>query len=211
MCLEIFQDLYPFGFCAARFLRQWEQYEQAHFNAISKDPSDDDIINAIRYFRVSRNFPGLTEDRRVAGTIRALLFDTRNDTALVSPVDKVNHLTTLFGENFDSFNLSAASKLLWLSIRSPIMVYDGRVASALSIRGGYANVIRDYENYTRAWRAEYEAVEVAIEKAIKNLPNGRAFMPYTQLTDAELVAFAEKQWFKERVFDIFLWELGGED
>ncbi len=91
------------------------------------------------------------------------------------------------------------------------MVYDGRVASALSIRGGYANVIRDYENYTRAWRAEYEAVEVAIEKAIKNLPNGRAFMPYTQLTDAELVAFAEKQWFKERVFDIFLWELGGED
>jgi hypothetical protein len=50
----------------------------------------------------------------------------------------------------------------------------------------------------------------AIEGAISNLPGGRAFMPLTHFTDTELKALSTKTWFKECVFDIFLWEVGGD-
>jgi hypothetical protein len=69
---------------------------------------------------------------------------------------------------------------------------------------------RNYAEYASAWRTEYKKANVGIEKAIANLKNGRAFMPKTSLTDTNLTKLAKQSWFKERVFDIFLWEVGGD-
>jgi hypothetical protein len=40
--------------------------------------------------------------------------------------------------------------------------------------------------------------------------NGRAFMYQSNLSDQELFDLSKQSWFKERVFDIFLWEVGGD-
>jgi hypothetical protein len=37
----------------------------------------------------------------------------------------------------------------------------------------------------------------------------KTFVPHQQ-TEAELTALAAREWFLERVFDIYLWELGAE-
>lgn len=209
MSLASYTDVFPLEFCAARFLRQWEKREEALFNSISTRPTDAPLIEALRYFQVARNFARLTKDPSSAKRIRETLLKVRSDNSLATPGDKVNALATSFQKDFGQFNLSAATKLLWLSFRAPYVVYDKRAVTALSKHAGHRAVAKSYTNFSDAWRAEFGKFDRAIATAILNLPSGRAFMPKTQFTDTELKALAAQVWFKERVFDIFLWEIGG--
>ena len=125
------------------------------------------------------------------------------------PVDKVEALAASLETNFCQFNLSAASKLLWLSFRTPYVVYDKRAAIALSRNSAHKSIAKNYTNFTNAWRAEYGRLFKQIKVAVANLPNAREFMPKTPLSNSELAALSTQSWFNERVFDIFLWEVGG--
>lgn len=51
--------------------------------------------------------------------------------------------------------------------------------------------------------------ETSIQSAVEQLPKGRMFMRACPLSDEELVRRAKEPWFLERVFDVFLWEIGG--
>jgi hypothetical protein len=61
------------------------------------------------------------------------LLEVRADQALSSPNEKVKQLVKTLETRFKQNNLSAASKLLWLSYRHPYIVYDNRVVSEKSI------------------------------------------------------------------------------
>lgn len=199
---------FPLEYCALRFLLQWLRREEALHQAIASEPSDEEIRDALAYFRVSRNFKGLSKESGKAASIRKALITVRNDKEL-SPEKKVEELAQSLETEFKKFNLSAASKLLWLSFREPFVIYDGRAVDALSNKLGREFSRRDYTEYLAAWRSEYAAIDSAIERAASQLPKGRVFMPSCRLTDEELLLLAKTPWFKERVFDIFLWEVGG--
>jgi len=200
-------DKFPLPYCAAKFLMQWVKREKHLHSAMSTDPQDTDIFNALAYFQVSRNFKGL---RRKADCIKIALSGVLKTQQLTSELDKVTALAENFFLNFGSFNLSASSKLLWLSYRSPFIVYDSRTVKALSSHFGYKFDSSNYAEYCEAWRDEYRKNECEIELAITSLPNGRAFMYQSNLSDQELFDLSKQSWFKERVFDIFLWEVGGD-
>ncbi len=210
MSLDTYKSHFPFEFCATRFLCQWEKREKNLFEGLSAGPTDKLIVEALAYFQVARNFKGLTKDQKAAGRIRTSLLNVQNDVTLTSPVGKVDALVTALQNDFGKFNISAATKLLWLSYRDPFVVYDKRAITALTKKAKHRNISKNYSNYTVAWRSEYAKSEKGIVDAIANLPNGRSFMPKTSLTDANLIALSTEQWFKERVFDIFLWEVGGD-
>lgn len=200
---------FPFEYCALRFLLQWLHAERALYQAIASNPSDEDISNALAYFQVSRNFKGISKEPEKVTFIRKALISVCKGKTL-SPEEKVEKLTRRLESEFKKFNLSAASKLLWLSFREPFVIYDSRAVNALSKKLGRKFGRRDYAAYSAAWRSEYAAVESAIECAASRLPMGRIFMPSCSLTNRELLQLAKMPWFKERVFDIFLWELGGD-
>ena len=46
-------------------------------------------------------------------------------------------------------------------------------------------------------------------KAASKLHEVRTFLPQ-QRSEPELIALASQPWFLERVFDIYLWEMGAE-
>ena len=200
---------FPLEYCALRFLLQWLRSEEALYQAIAFSPSDQDIRNALAYFQVSRNFKGLSSEPGKVAFIRKALVSVRGKKIL-SPEKKVEKLTQCLEGEFKQFNLSAASKLLWLSFREPFVIYDKRAVDALSKKLRRKFPRRDYAAYSAAWRSEYAAVESQIEYAASQLPKGRIFMPSCRLTDQELLQLAKSPWFKERVFDIFLWEVGGD-
>ncbi|PKO37723.1 MAG: hypothetical protein CVU33_11640 [Betaproteobacteria bacterium HGW-Betaproteobacteria-6] len=200
---------FPLEYCALRFLLQWLRSEEALYQAISSAPSDKDIRSALAYFQVSRNFKGLSKEPGKVAFIRKALISVRSKKAL-SPEKKVEKLTQCLESEFKQFNLSAASKLLWLSFREPFVIYDNRAVEALSKKLRREFSRRDYAEYSAAWRSEYAAVESEIEYAASQLPKGRIFMPSCRLTDRELLQLAKMPWFKERVFDIYLWEVGGD-
>jgi len=199
-----------FEFCAFRFLTQWQEDECALHNVIAVVPTIKAIRDALSYFQVARNFAGLKQPEN-AEFILTSLTTVRTSRVLSGPNDKVTTLAKAFNERFNRYNLSAASKLLWLSCRAPYIIYDTRAVNALIGTFGHNIAERDYPGYSQVWREEYERHEAAIQAAVEQLPKGRLFMRPWAVSDQELVRMAEETWFMERVFDIFLWEVGGSD
>ena len=187
--MKDYLEEFPFSYCAAKFLRQWEMREATLYSAISSDPSEDSIAQALAYVQVSRNFAKLKENPNKLEKIKKALVEVRCDENFPSACDKVMELSRRFEIEFDKFNLSAATKLFWLSYKSPYLIYDKRAVKALKRYFQHNFDSRNYAQYASAWRTEYKKANVGIEKAIANLKNGRAFMPKTSLTDTNLTKF----------------------
>jgi hypothetical protein len=201
---------FPLEYCALRFLVQWLRREKALYLAVSSNPTEEDIRKALSYFVVSRNFTGLRKEPQKIGIIRNALIEVRNSQQL-SDGAKVERLASDLEKPFKKRNLSASSKLLWLSLRERVAIYDSRAVKALSGKFKHKFDKRSYQEYLVAWRSQYLEMRAAIEAAVKEIPKARTFMPACPLTDEALVTLSSENWFKERVFDIFLWEVGGDD
>ena len=199
-----------FEFCAFRFLSQWQEDESALHSVISATPTKDSIRKALSYFQVARNFKGLKNDENASFILESLL-EVRNNPALLSPDEKVIALVQKLKTRFNRSNVSAASKLLWLSKREPFIIYDTRAVTALTRDLGHKLVEWSYSEYSNAWRKEYAKHEALIENAVEELPKARPFMRVPPASDEELLRMAKETWFMERVFDMFLWEVGVRD
>jgi hypothetical protein len=197
----------PFEYCALRFLIQWEQREKSLHQQIVGNPSLVHIRSALRYFQVARTFPGLGSDEAAQAVADAL----RNvdGQMQLSPEQKVTTLASQFRDRFNQFNLSPSSKLFWLKHKQPYIIYDSRAVTALRELGcNFQNA--NYSEYCRCWQEQYGQRRTAIQKAASRLREVRAFLPSWHRTELELTALASHPWFLERVFDIYLWEMGGE-
>ena len=199
---------FPFEYCALRYYLQWQQRESdLHSRIKVVAPELPDIRKALRYFQVARNFKGLKQDSQAQLVSVALL--RIRECAKLSPEQKVLRLAKLFEDAGFGHNISAASKLLWLSNRSPYIIYDSRVFTALQGKFEHSEDQRDYQAYCNSWRKAYDKHSQEIETAVNSLPKVRAFLPGITPPD-DLLTIVNKPWFRERVFDIYLWEHGGE-
>lgn len=207
--MELSGVAFPFEFCALRYLLLWQRKEEAlHISVKKAMPEVDDLRKALRHFQVARNFRGLEQDKKVE-LVRHALLKIRGDGAL-SAEDKVMSLTKAFKDKGFQYNLSASSKLLWLSLRKPFIIYDSRSLSALQSKYSHSAKKTDYEAFCASWREAYKSHNEAILRAVNELPKVRSFLPGATPPDTRLLALVNKPWFRERVFDIYLWELGGD-
>lgn len=199
---------FPFEFCALRYFLQWQRKESSLHTALrSATPELMQLRKALRYFQVARNFKGLRQDIKAQIVCEKLLeLRTRKD---ITSEQQVCALAISFKEAGFQHNLSAASKLLWLSSRKPI-IYDSRAFTALHEEYGHSARKKDYEAYCISWKRAYASNKQAILDAVNKLPNVRSFLPGETPPDEKLLAIVQKPWFRERVFDIYLWELGGD-
>ncbi len=199
---------FPFEFCALRYFLQWQRKEAAlHSHMRATDPELPHLRKSLRYFQVARNFRGLKHDPR-AQVVRDKLLEVRARKDLAT-VQQVELLATLFKEAEFQYNISAASKLLWLSSRKPI-IYDSRAFTALVEEFGHKADRKDYEAYCASWKRAYKQNKQAVLDAVNQLPKVRAFLPGDTPADDQLMTLVRKPWFRERVFEIYLWELGGD-
>jgi hypothetical protein len=193
-----------FEYCAFNFWNQWQGYELPLYCAISATPTEQDVRKALNYFQVARTFKGLGKDGNAVYILDCLI-QVRADSALSTPAAKVEKLADELSKKF-SVNTSAASKLLWLSFRDPYLIYDTRAVNGL--RRHFREKFDGYLQYSDAWRKAYKLHEAEIAKSIEKLPKARIFMRTAPPPDQEIFHTARETWFKERVFDTFLWEIG---
>jgi hypothetical protein len=199
---------FPFEFCALRYLLQWQRKEASlHAHMRATNPELPHLRKALRYFQVARNFKGLKHDPR-AEVVRDKLLEARERRDLPTE-QQVEMLASSFKDAEFQHNVSAASKLLWLSSRKPI-IYDSRAFTALVDEYGHKADRKDYVAYCTSWRRAYKKSRQAVLDAVNELPKVRAFLPGDTPPDDQLLTLVRKPWFRERVFDIFLWELGGD-
>jgi hypothetical protein len=172
-----------FEFCAFRFWNQWHDEEAPLYKAISGTPTDQDVRVALNYFKVARTFKGIGKDANLAAYIRGCLIKVRGDATLSTPAEKVEKLTDELQK-----------------------IYDSRADYAL--RRQFNARFVGYREYAVAWRNAYAVHEAEIAKAVGELPKARVFMRTDPPPDHVILRIARGPWFKERVFDTFLWEIG---
>jgi hypothetical protein len=86
-------------------------------------------------------------------------------------------------------------KLVWLLRRDPVIIYDSRARSALGTPSG------DYVKYVKLWRRGCKEHKDEIRAACSALPRaGR--------NNAEIARETAQEWFRQRVYDIYLWNAG---
>jgi hypothetical protein len=193
----------PYEYCAYRYLELWVRIEKSLYSAISGTHSASQIRDALNYYKIARNFKGLKEGEVAENISKELL---RIDGSRGSYSKNVVDLASSFKKSCGQYNLSAASKLLWLRYRSP---YDSRAVAALR-RMGHKFKNADYALYCEAWRKEFEERSGEILLAAQGLMKlPRKYTPAFALTDDDLTAIVDSEWFIERVLDIYLWEAGG--
>jgi hypothetical protein len=144
------------------------------------------------FFRIARNFPTRFDVERglprldpvlaILDTVRAPLRAGR----LLEIVDLTSRrLASLYGKKG---LLSAATKLLWVMHQDPVIIYDSQVRASLRVPPG------DYPAYVSRWHALYSQHASGIRRA-----TSRVRIPGAPL---------EKEWFRRRVFDLYLWAEG---
>jgi hypothetical protein len=91
------------------------------------------------------------------------------------------------------------------------VIYDARAVTALCRLKNKFNK-SDYSLYCTVWKKEYEKRfdEISLAAhALVDLPKKYTAAYY--LTADQLTEIVDSDWFIERVFDIYLWELGDKD
>jgi hypothetical protein len=161
-----------YEYYAFRFLSQWHENEFALYMAISAKPEEAQVRKALSYFQVSRNFKGIDKPGNLTFIVQSLQAVCCN-LSLSAPVVKVNKLASVFKSRFGQLNVSAASKLLWLSYRCPYIICDSRATKALKKEFHHRRADESYEEYVDAWRSEFTNHKKQIEDAANALPRAR--------------------------------------
>ena len=196
---------HSFEYCALRYLLLWETEERELHAAMTVRPSPSALRASMQHFRIARSFKGVAEERNARQILNAL--DRVGNNGTSPPCDNVMALATEFQNLFGKFNVSAASKLLWLTFRSPYIIYDARAVAALRSLGcEFEN--KDYPKYCAAWHSRYDQHKVEIERAAERLTTLQPFFTTWHDSEESLRAVTRQLWFHERVFDNYLWEMG---
>jgi len=194
------------------YLNDWLYWDQPFMERLHFDRKADCIQGlhaAAKYYKVTRNFAKIDEDIRFEKAYEELFKIEKpndNDEAVNAVLELSSSLKKIYGKNA----ISAASKFLWLRFKSPIIIYDSRAYECLKSRGyriGYGN----YKSYQKAWLNEFDKVEQTISLAAAELHTVKQYSQAYSCTDDLIIKFTSERWFRERVFDKYLWFLAGND
>ena len=111
-----------------------------------------------------------------------------------------------------------------MKFKSPVKIYDSRARKALKIfikdnKDLKAKKLDDYAEYCEVWDKYYKTKKKDIEDAFIKLPDYYQYGKYGNCNEEkfkELISLIEKEnknkneWFKERIFDVYLWNLSEE-
>ena len=200
-----------FEYCSLHYLNQWLRNERAFCEAIEAPVASQRLkanSDAATFFRVARNPPaqyeaadGKQRYRPVLEILDSVKASDISEKTVAASVEKVrSQISRSYGEKEV---LSFTSKLMWVKLKSPVVIYDKRAREALRTKAG------DYESYCSRWRETYQRYTRAIEDACKSLYKVRKYCADpTTATEQYISNVASAEWSKHGVFDIFLWSAG---
>ncbi|ULN67218.1 hypothetical protein MID13_19105 [Vibrio gigantis] len=195
-----------FCYFSMMYLNDWIYWDKPFIERISNTNKTERIKglhDAAKYYKVTRNFKIITEDMRFEKALGELdlVNCPSNAEEAISTVNALSvALMNVYGKNA----LSAASKFLWLKFKSPILIYDSRAYEWLKARG-YQVATGDYASYYHAWNSAYSEVESDIDMAAKDLYKVKEYSQAFDYKDQCIRALTSEHWFKERIFDKYLW------
>lgn len=200
----------PLEYCALRYAEFWFGTERGIVEELHS-PSRNTRIAALAqgasYFRVARTLPRAADlGRGLARCEPVLEILERPGNRWGAGRERIELVTTVrdqLGAVYGGLPLSAASKFLWLRHRDPFAIYDSQARTSLGTPEG------DYPEFVARWEDSYQSMREGIREACRPLPLMRRYLSVGhRLSEPEVAAAVEEEWFARRVHDIFLWEAG---
>ena len=188
----------------------WLRHDRHYHESLNNGTHEEKLISikkAATYYKVARNLPKEHDEDIGRARYEPLLeiidkvsaSDFSGDT--VKSISKVQkRISKAYG---DRGVLSITTKLLWLKIRDPIIIYDSQARRALNTESG------DLSGFYEAWRTEFDAHSNVIATVCSKLSSVSKYCcDQTIATPAHVRAISMQPWFQERVFDVYLWHEG---
>lgn len=197
-------------FAALGYLNNWYGLDQYLVAGLSLEKSNEERRHCLQRvagsYKIARSFKTLpNEIDRLELALEAL--DGVKNTIDDKSVDStVSNLAEAFKEHYGKLAISAASKFLWFRYRSPVVMYDSQARRCLKSLCGkdYAT----YATYHEEWRKQYANKKDSIAQVCEELIPVKSFSLACDVSDDDLMRVVHAPWFRERVFDWFLWGSG---
>lgn len=204
---------------ALEYLNQWFRTDRHHMRETSEPITGEALRKLAAKYMVSRGFSmkdakgrTISEQEQAlrwdqaAGFVRKARGLAKGDAAVVLK------LATQLGQiDTRAFDLtSAATKFLWFAGRHDVRILDVRAVNALRkldtpVRGTKLN----YGWFEQAWARQAHACSNELQRAAENLPTQ---FPWSAIpASSQGTALKEaigQEWFKDRIFDKYLWTKG---
>jgi hypothetical protein len=202
-----------FNYAALYYLNQWLSKDRRFCAALEKldQPGQlETLKEAAVFYRIARNIRKKDKKDKTADHYRPLLeillrhtSVPQDDPGLIAELNSIEE--KIFKEYKSTKRLiSFTSKLMWLRLKRPIVIYDSRARKALGTPESNLTA------YYAKWRSEFSRHRSEIAKACASLGKVRQYsVDPAAATDPFLKTTADSQWFHERVFDAYLWHKGG--
>lgn len=197
-----------FDFCALQFLNQWLEKEKSYCEMLASPDIETQrlaLAKAGGHFRISRNLPTHFEKENNFPRYQPVLDVLKNigEVNLSNVTDVVNKARDQISEHYGDRNvLSLTTKFLWLKFKSPVRIYDKQARIALKTKES------DFTAFNDAFSDQYADCEERIIGACSNLKNVLSYSVQPEMRQDEIEKISSEHWFRERVLDIYLWNLG---
>jgi hypothetical protein len=193
---------FGFDYCALRYLNMWLETERGPHQALNGN-DEEQQRNALTSFaagyRIARNLPKKYESgSRFQPVLDIFKILTREQFDSKSTIEVVKDVSGQISKMYKRKVLSLTTKFLWLKFRSPVIIYDRQAREALGTDDG------DIDAFYIKWRDTFHNNESDVTAACSSLPIAYR---YTTAEPADIAQISSEQWFKERVFDMYLWSL----
>lgn len=200
-----------FDNCALHYLNQWLDRDSKYCEALGSGDESLQLAalkNAGAFYRVARNLPGKHEVEKKVVRYKPVLdvLNAIDENDVV--IDRLDSLIlesnrAISGNYGGRETLSLTTKFLWLKFRSPIKIYDSQARAALGAKAG------DISGFNAAWLECFHKHCSDVQASCERLAQVSEYSNDPQIaTPSYIKAIGKQQWFQERVFDVYLWNLG---
>ena len=200
-----------FNYFALHYLNLWLTKDCKWCEALAGENEEKKLValaEAAVHYSVARNLPkafdvekGIPRYKPVLDAIDNLDPITfQGDLLIPSIVEVKSQISGTYG---GPDLISLTTKFLWLKMKSPVVIYDGRAMKALGAKP------KNIEDYYSRWQKLFASFGNEISVACALLHKVPEYSAPHAATPQYIEGIASQPWFKERVFDVYLWDLGG--
>jgi hypothetical protein len=189
------------------YLNDWYWWDKPFSERIGGSDKNDSLEafhEAAKYYKITRNFPVLENERRLAAA-EALVLSVAGSISEKNVCETVKSLAAKFQEEYGKNAVSAASKFLWLRFKSPVVIFDSRAIAWLCTHNYEVPHNAGYEVYCEKWLLAFNDHEEKIRESCSGLIEVKKYSMAAEESDEDVEALVSQRWFMERVFDKYLW------
>jgi len=204
------------NYSAVHYARQYINEEKKFINEFQKFKNQKNdlrlsMIKASTYFKIVKNLQTKYEGKKQRfEPIIDIIYEFLNP---INDLDSAINLVKIFEEKLEKIYNNQlyvfSSKILWLFHKEPIIIIDKHVRNVLKEEGHRISE-SDIKNYYILWMNLYNENIEYVNNACKILKNIEKVTCYVPFQTNEINSICEEEWFKQRVFDIYLWFMGSK-